>query len=93
MSNNKSNGRDRPAPAPAAGDQMAPPTSGMPDMVPLSEVHAIINELTLQRNLIGDRAVNLAIQLRVAQKALEDSMDTKKVMAAKEDDPPVVNAN
>jgi hypothetical protein len=58
------NGKAEPAEAAAT------PTA--PDTVPMSEVQAVVGELTWQRNMMADRAANLAVQLSYAQKELAE---------------------
>jgi hypothetical protein len=69
-----------------------PVLTGAPDMVPMIEVQALINELTWQRNTMGERAANLAVQLRLAQKELEDlKAAPPKPIFPDEPRPPVTN--
>lgn len=43
-----------------------PPLGQQPTNVPVAEVQAIVNELSFQRNMMSDRAANLAVQLQAA---------------------------
>lgn len=59
--------------------------------VPAAEVQAIINELTFQRNMMADRAANLAVQLQMVQKELAELKAVPAAPAAP--DMPVASAN